>query len=148
LYIIVLKIIKIKKRKIMSYELIGKIKSVSPEKKVSDTFKVREFVVTIDADGTYPQHILLQATNDKCDVLNTFAPGGDVKVSYNLRGREWTNPQGELKYFNSLDAWKIEVATSNSAPGAVASQNTANKIPANQVPVAPLSQEEEDDLPF
>lgn len=127
----------------MAYELTGKIKLINPEKQVSDTFKVREFVVTIDADGNYPQHIQLQATNDKCDVLNSFTTGSDVKIAFNLRGREWTNPQGEVKYFNTLDAWRIEAATAQSAPGAV-----PNEIPANQMPVTPPQQDGGDDLPF
>ena len=124
----------------MNYELIGKIKFIGAEKQVSEKFKVREFVVTIDGD--YPQHIQFQAANDKCDLLNSYTTGSDVKVAFNLRGREWTNPQGEVKYFNSLDAWRIDAATSDSAPGAV-----PNQIPASQTPVTTVP-ETEDDLPF
>ena len=130
----------------MAYELIGKIKLINPERQVSETFKVREFVVTIDADGNYPQDIQLQTTNDKCEALNAFTTGSDVKVAFNLRGREWTSPQGEVKYFNTLDAWRVEAATANSAPGAV-----PNQVPANQVPVTPPTPQGEgqgDDLPF
>jgi translation initiation factor IF-3 len=129
----------------MSYELTGKIKTISEVKQVSDSFKVREFVVTIDADGKYPQHIQLQASNDKCESLNAFTTGSDVKVAFNLRGREWTNPQGEVKTFNSLDAWRIEVAAADSAPGSV-----PNQVPTNQVPVnvAPPAMDGGDNLPF
>jgi single-strand DNA-binding protein len=36
---------------------------------------------------------------------------------FNLRGREWVNPQGEKKYFTSLEAWKIDkVAGAANSP--------------------------------
>ena len=31
-----------------------------------------------------------------------------IKININLRGREWVNPQGETKYFNSIQGWRIE----------------------------------------
>jgi len=128
----------------MSYQLTGKIKSVSEVKVVSDSFKVREFVVTIDADGKYPQHIQLQTTNEKCDALNAFTSGSDVTVAFNLRGREWTNPQGEVKYFNSLDAWRIEAGAGIPQGDAAPSQ-----IPTNQQPVSfDPANSEGDNLPF
>lgn len=130
----------------MSYQLTGKIKVLGGVEQKTDTFKVRKFVVTIDGDSQYPQDIELQAANEKCDALNTFAVGSDVTVSFNLRGREWKSPQGEMKYFTTLDAWKVDAGTApkagNSTPKGAAAQPS---VPANQtpVPVAP-----NDDLPF
>lgn len=121
----------------MSYQLAGKIKLIREVKQVSDSFKVREFVVTME-DGKYPQDIQFQTTNDKCDALNTFAVGSDVTVAFNLRGREWTSPQGEVKYFNSLDAWRIEASA--GAPIADA--------PVNQAPVELNTDGQDDGLPF
>lgn len=89
------------------YKLTGNIKMISPTVQVSDRFSKREFVVS-DTNGMYPQDILFQATQDKCAILDTFQNGEQVEVSFNLRGREWTSPQGEVKYFNSLEAWRIE----------------------------------------
>src|SRR5690606_20273583 len=57
----------------------------------------------------YPQHILIEFIQDKCDLLNQFQPGEMVRVGINLRGREWTNPQGEVRYFNSIQGWRIDV---------------------------------------
>ena len=94
----------------MSYELTGKIKVLNDVKNISDTFKVREFVVTVDPEGQYPQHVTIQATNDKCDTLNTYTIGSDVTVHFNLRGRE-TTKDGNTRYWNSLDMWRIEAAT-------------------------------------
>lgn len=87
-------------------ELNGKIKYIGATQEVGATFKKRELVVTTEEQ--YPQHILVEFTQDKCDVLNSYAIGQDVKVGINIRGREWVNPQGETKYFNSIQGWRIE----------------------------------------
>lgn len=89
------------------YKLTGTIKVINDTIQVSEKFSKRELVVT-DESELYPQDISLQFSQDKCDILNAFKVGQKVEVSFNLRGREWINPQGEAKYFNSLDAWKIE----------------------------------------
>ena len=86
-------------------EVIGKIKFIGAEQNVSATFKKRELVVTTEEQ--YPQHILVEFTQDKCDLLNNYSVGESVKVSINLRGREWVNPQGETRYFNSIQGWSI-----------------------------------------
>lgn len=86
--------------------LQGKIKVIKETKQVSASFKKREFVITTQEQ--YPQDILLEFTQDKCDLLNTYPVGQEVEVHFNLRGREWVNPEGEAKYFNTIQAWKIE----------------------------------------
>ena len=117
----------------MSYQLTGKIKSIGVVEQKSDTFRMRMFVVTVDADTNYPQHIQLQATNDKCDLLNSFAAGSDVTVAFNLRGREWVNPtDNTTKYFNTLDAWRIEAATAGEAGKGFAVVASEVKNLANQ----------------
>jgi len=87
-------------------EIIGKIKVIMQEQQVSASFKKRELVVTTESQ--YPQHIPIEFKQEKCDLLNNYKVGDDVKVSVNILGREWLNPQGESKYFLSLDGWKIE----------------------------------------
>ncbi len=89
------------------FKLTGQIKVINPTQVVSDKFSKREFVVT-DTSSMYPQDISFQATQDKCGMLDGLQVGANVEVSFNLRGREWINPQGEAKYFNSLEAWRIE----------------------------------------
>jgi hypothetical protein len=99
------------------FKLNGTVKMIGAKQQVSDKFSKREFVVTINREDKYPQDILMQMTNDKCDILNSFMEGQDVEVSFNLRGREWTSPQGEIKYFNTLEAWRVELSGGNaSAP--------------------------------
>jgi len=87
-------------------EVVGKVKVVGEIQQVSPTFKKRELVVT--TDGQYPEPIMIEFVQDKCDLLNGLNVGDDVKVSINLGGREWVNPQGETKYFNSIKGWKLE----------------------------------------
>lgn len=87
-------------------EVIGAIKVINPEQQVSASFRKREMVVTTDEQ--YPQHILIEFAQDKCDLLDSYKPGENVKVGINLRGREWVNPEGESKYFNQIQGWRIE----------------------------------------
>jgi len=88
-------------------EVQGKVKMVGETQTFgSNGFRKREIVVTTEEQ--YPQHIMVEFIQDKCDLLNNFQVGQDVKISINLRGREWVNPQGETKYFNSIQGWRIE----------------------------------------
>ena len=91
----------------MSFKLTGTIKVANKTVQVTDKFSKREFVVT-DEDGMYPQDIMFQLAQDSCPKLDGFTVGDKIEVSFNLRGREWTSPTGEVKYFNTLDCWKIE----------------------------------------
>ena len=88
-------------------ETTGTIKVIQDTQKVSDRFRKRSFVLTIGATTPYPQHVEFQMTQDKCDVLNGYSVGQQVKVQFNLQGREWNGPQG-VRYFNTLEAWRIE----------------------------------------
>ncbi len=86
-------------------EVKGTIKEIKAIQVVSDKFKKREFVLT--TEDKYPQDVLFQLSQDNCDLANTFKAGDKVILAYNLRGREWVNPQGETKYFNTLEVWKM-----------------------------------------
>lgn len=130
-------------------EVSGTIKVINPEQQVSPSFKKRELVVTTDEQ--YPQHILIEFTQDRTDLLNAYNVGDAVKVSINLRGREWVNPQGETRYFNSIQGWRIEKAGAEAPmAGTPAPGTPAAGIPATGAPATPVpgSLEGEDDLPF
>ena len=89
-------------------EIIGKIKWIDETKEYgSNGFKKRELVVTTEEQ--YPQHILVEFIQDKCEILNSFQIGNNVKIGINLKGREWTNPEGQIKYFNSVQGWRIDI---------------------------------------
>jgi len=122
-------------------EISGKVKVINAEQQVSAAFKKRELVVTTEEQ--YPQHILIEFTQDKCDLLNNYRVGEPVKVSINLRGREWTNPQGETKYFNSIQGWRIEKLQAEAPAG-------VPPMPAKEAfePAPSFKEEEHDDLPF
>ena|SRR5438270_9422400 len=99
----------------MAMEATGKLRVIFDTKRVSERFTKREFVLEM-ADGKYPQTVLFQLTGDRCANLDSFQVGDDVRLEFNLRGREWKNPQGEVKYFNSLDVWRIEPARGAARP--------------------------------
>jgi hypothetical protein len=124
-------------------EISGKVKVVGAEQQVSPTFKKRELVVTTDEQ--YPQSIMIEFVQDKSDLLNTVAVGENVKVSINLGGREWVNPQGETKYFNSIKGWRIEKL---QAEASVSAPMPAMPAAEAFAPATDFKEEEHDDLPF
>ena len=127
-------------------EVLGRVKVINPVQQVSASFKKRELVVTTEEQ--YPQHILIEFTQDKTDLLNNYNVGEQVKVSINLRGRECINPQGETKYFNSIQGWRIEKAQTE-VPAAAAVPQIPPMPPATAFePATNFNEEEHDDLPF
>lgn len=121
-------------------DITGILKVKTETQQISDKFKKREFVLT-DNSSQYPQHISFQLTQDKCNLLDQYNVGDELKVHFNLRGREWTSPKGEVKYFNTLEAWRIEGGQS-SASHSSASSNAMNDVATFS------AASQEDDLPF
>ena len=90
----------------------GKIKLISETKEYgSNGFRKRELVVTTQEQ--YPQNILVEFVQDRCELLDSYNIGELVKIDINIRGREWTNKDNELKYFNSIQGWRIEKIEEN-----------------------------------
>ena len=87
-------------------EVIGRIKVIGHPQDISASFRKRELVVTTEEQ--YPQDILIEFVQDKVNLLDSFQIGEPVRVSINLRGREWTSPQGEVRYFNTIQGWRID----------------------------------------
>jgi len=89
-------------------QIQGKIKVLGETKEYgAKGFLKREIVITT-SDEKYPQHILIEFVQDKTSLVDAYNVDDEVKISINLQGREWLSPKGETKYFNSLQAWKIE----------------------------------------
>ena len=107
--------------------VIGKIKVISETKNVSTSFKKRELVVTTDEQ--FPQMIMIEFAQDKCDLLNSYKVGDSVDVSVNLRGREWINPQGEAKYFNQIQGWRIQKTDVDAIPAEAPAEEVGNDLP-------------------
>ena len=130
-------------------DVTGTLKVKGETTKVSEKFTKREFVIT-DNSSQYPQHISFQLTQDKCNLLDQYQIGSEIKVHFNLRGREWTSPQGELKHFNSLEAWRIENGgNASSAPSNAGSNvNTAGNTAPESVSETFSANSPADDLPF
>ena len=121
-------------------EVVGKIKMIDVTKEVGTSgFKKRDVVVTTDEQ--YPQDILVQFVQDKCDVLNGFKVGENVTIGINLKGREWMNPKAELVYFNTIQGWNIKKDTNGI---------DATKVPnASEFELAGNTESKDNDnLPF
>ena len=121
----------------------GKLLEIFETQQVSATFKKREFVLEYADNPQYPEFVKFELIQDKCDLLNSYQIGQEINVSFNLKGRKWVDPKGETKYFNSLQAWRINPAE-NAAPAA---QGGAPAPTANDEPEW-LNSEDGDDLPF
>jgi hypothetical protein len=124
-------------------DLKGTLVKVFAKQQVSEKFAKREFVIR--TEGEYPQEILLQVTQDRCGILDNFMEGEMVQAFINIRGRAWTNPQGEVKYFNTLEAWKITNESQQSAPAPQRSGITQNFV---EDAVSSLPDMDNDGLPF
>ena len=110
-------------------EIQGRIKQIFPSQMIGQNgFEKRDLVIV--TEETYPQTIIIQFTQQRCDLLDSLQVGQNVKVYINIRGREWTNPQGETKYFNTIEGWKIEV---------IQTTNVANQQPVQQAPQQPVA---------
>ena len=130
------------------FKIAGLLKVKFDTVQVSEKFSKREFVLT-DNSSMYPQDIMFQLTQDKCSLLDGFNLQDQVEVSFNLRGREWTSPQGEKRYFNTLDAWRIErVGQASNGGGIPAGGPTAMNLDPISSPAASTEASEDDDLPF
>jgi len=117
-------------------EVTGKIKVINETETVGAAgFRKRDMVVT--TEDQYPQDLSIQFVQDKVDLLDSYQPGQDVKVSINLRGREWINPEGKAIYFNTIQGWRIEAAA-----------GTSNEAPTTTTPGTVGKDKEPDDLPF
>ena len=120
-------------------DITGILKVKGEAQQVSEKFRKREFVIT-DNSSQYPQHISFQLTQDKCGLIDQYNVGDELKVHFNLRGREWTSPKNEVKYFNTLEAWRLEGGANQNASVSNSMNETAATFTA--------ASSQDDDLPF
>jgi hypothetical protein len=97
----------------MGFEISGKIHVINEAQQITERFRKREFVLELAENPRYPQYVQFQLTGDRCENLDGFSVGDEVRLEFSLRGREWKSPKGEMKYFNSRDVWEIN----RSGPG-------------------------------
>jgi len=128
-------------------EVSGSIRKIEETQAITATFKKRSLILTTEEQ--YPQHLNIEFVQDKTDLLDQYKEGEKVKVGINLRGREWESPQGEVKYFNSINGWRIERLESGAAPASNSAGGSAPAAPSTPPPsMPPLDDAGEDDLPF
>lgn len=119
-------------------EIKAKVHEVGAVQQVTDSFKKRDLIVQYAENPQFVEYIRFEATQDRVNIFDNLAPGEDVEVSFNLRGRPWTNKDGVTTYFNSLVAWRVN----KLAP------ETAMAPPQHVPPVDISSAPDDDDLPF
>ena len=119
----------------------AKIIEIFDTAKVTDSFKKREFVVEYSENPQYPEYIKFEFIQEKCDLLDSYTIGEEVDISFNLKGRKWTDPQGVDKYFNTLQAWKID-KKSTAAPA------SGNAEPSMEEPEWLADKDDDNELPF
>ena len=95
-------------------QIHGIIKSISETAQISDKFRKRDFVLTTDHTTNWPQFIQLELTQDKCSLIDNYKIDDEISVDFNVRGRQWTDKEGKVKTFNSLQAWKIELVNGST----------------------------------
>ena len=114
-------------------ELTGTIKKISDLQTFASGFQKREMVILTQEQ--YPQPINIEFLSDKINLLDSVREGDNIKVGINIRGREWTNPQGEVKYFNSITGWRVEkVAENGHEPTQASAPAASATAPSNENP--------------
>ena len=126
-------------------ELQGIIKKLGDVQTFASGFQKREMVIVTEEQ--YPQPINIEFLKEKGDLLNSYKEGDKVKVSINIGGREWTSPQGDVKYFNSITGWRLEKVEGGNfnEPVEARPQQSGSASSENKTDVFA---EEDDDLPF
>jgi len=121
----------------------GSIVEIMEVQQVTDSFKKREFVIEHAENPQYPEFIKFELIQDKCALLDAQKVGDKVVVQFNLKGRKWTDKAGQVKYFNSLQAWRLETEGSNQSTSA------PDSAPLDGLTEPEWSSDDkEDDLPF
>lgn len=119
-------------------DITGKIYLIKDEEVISANFKKREFVLEISNNPAFVEKVLFTLTQDRTSLIDGYSKGDDIKVFINLKGKEWTSPKNEVKYFNTIDVWKIEAPQNSEETNANSDANVAERV----------DDSDEDDLPF
>lgn len=128
-------------------EIRGKVHEIGETQQVTDTFKKRDLIVQYAENPQFVEYIKFEATQDRTAIFDNLSVGDEVEVSFNLRGRPWTNREGVTSYFNSLVAWRVnKVVTTPVTAGTPSTAPTSADIP----PPVDISSDDgkDDDLPF
>lgn len=125
-------------------EITGKVHEIGAVQQVTETFKKRDLVIQYAENPQFVEYIKFEATQDRVNLFDNLNSGDEVTVSFNLRGRPWTNKEGITTYFNSLVAWRVNKVA--NTPQHVEGQGAMPHTPA-PVDIS-SSPADDDDLPF
>ena len=124
----------------MSFEITGTLEKKYETETKGESFRVRDFVIKANDGGQYDNFVKFQCTQDRTAIIDQFNEGDEIKVHFDLRGRQWQD-----KYFTNLNAWRVEAMAGGSDAPAAASDDAPGDFPsANDAPMV----EADDDLPF
>ncbi len=128
-------------------EIRGKVHEIGDVQQVTDTFKKRDLIVQYAENPQFVEYIRFEATQDRTALFDSLSVGDEVEVSFNLRGRPWTNKDGVTSYFNSLVAWRVAKVTAEPVQAA---QPGGAPPQAATPPTVDISADDgkDDDLPF
>ena len=86
----------------------GKLIEIFDTIQITETFKKREFIIQDNKNPEYPEYIKVEVIQDKVSLLDNINIGDEINVLINIKGRKWEDKEGNIKYFNSIQGWKIE----------------------------------------
>ena len=92
----------------------------------------------------YDDFISIQFGQDNCNKLDSLKFQDEVKIQCNVKGRQYSDKNtGEIKYFNSIEGWKVEVISSSPQQQQIVQQPMPTQTPTETAETAAS-----DDLPF
>ena len=123
-------------------EIRGKVHEIGAIQQVTESFKKRDLIVAYAENPQFVEYIRFEATQDRVNIFDNLAVGEEIEVSFNLRGRPWTNKEGVTTYFNSLVAWRVTKVTSSASAAAPSYADMPTSVDISS------SGADDDDLPF
>jgi Domain of unknown function (DUF3127) len=133
----------------MNFEITGTLIAKFDTQVINDKFKKREFAIETRDESNYSNFVKLQLVQAKCDMIDGYNLGEEVKISFNIRGNKWEK-NGVTNYITNLDAWRIQKAGEEQNRATFTQQT--NIPPPSPIADAPPSfvpgEAFDNDLPF
>ena len=111
----------------------GKLVEIFDTVQITEPFKKREFIIQDNKNPEYPEFVKVELIQEKVSLLDNLNVGDEINVLINIKGRKWEDKEGNIKYFNSIQGWKIERENEG-----INQENSEDEI----------NQDSDEDLPF
>jgi hypothetical protein len=115
-------------------EVIGSIIHIGNTEVVGSAGTFKKRLLVVKTNEQYAQEVPIDFVQDKCDVLDKYAIGQNVKVGINIRGNSYNG-----KWYCSLNGWRIDKESAESVSNTQAENFTAP---------SEVLQQAANDLPF